>query len=694
MSRPSLLFSLFASPQTLPGVGPKLAKLLEKLDILKVRDLLFLAPFNLIDRSYTPALPQAQEGMIATLLVTVEQYTPPARPHQPFRIRVRNETGFLELALFNMKKQYVEQTLPLQQQRLISGRIERYRDQLQMNNPDYILLPSERSKLPPQEPVYPLTAGLTNKRLRLMIHEALKHLPTLPEWIEPHFLKQEKMPSWQEAILQLHNPQSILELDKSTTHRRRLAYDELLANQLAIALIRAHKRSRAGMSRAGKGILCTQLLGQLPFAPTACQQQARREIEADLAAPTQMLRLLQGDVGSGKTLVALMAMLTVIEAGYQAALMAPTEILARQHFASISRMCEGLPIKPALLTGREKGKAREELLAQLAGGNIQLLIGTHALFQDEVNFQNLGLAVVDEQHRFGVHQRLQITRKGEAVDMLVMTATPIPRTLLLTSYGDMAVSKLTEKPPGRTPISTKVLPLSRYDEVLEGIGRAIGSGARVYWVCPLVDESEESDLAAVTTRYTELSTRFPGQVVLAHGQQKGSERDAAMAAFAEGRASLLIATTVIEVGVDVPEASIMIIEHAERFGLAQLHQLRGRVGRGSASSSCLLLYAEPLGEIAKARLSIMRETEDGFRIAEEDLRLRGAGEVLGTRQSGLPVFRQADLSVHADLLATARDDANLILQRDPELMSDRGSALRILLHLYERQAAANYLRSG
>jgi ATP-dependent DNA helicase RecG len=694
MSRPALLFPLFASPASLDGVGPKLTKLLERLNLTKIRDLAWLPPVNLIERPRPANIKAAENGQRVTLKVEVCSHTPAARKGQPYRVLTRDDSGFLEIVLFNAHSDYASKVLPVGKYVAISGEIDRYRDRPQIVNPDYILPAEEFDRIPLREAVYPLTAGLTNKRLRVMVQEALEHVPILPEWCDDAFLKQQQFIGWNEAITQLHAPLSTLDLLPDSKVRRRLAYDELLANQLAIALIRQHQIKQQGVSRCGDGKLREQLAAQLPYQLTGSQHAAVKDILTDLAEPTQMLRLLQGDVGAGKTIVALFAALAVIEAGYQSALMVPTEILARQHFEKLSALCKDLPIRVALLTGREKGKAREQTLQELSDGSIHLLIGTHALFQDEVEFANLGLTIIDEQHRFGVHQRLQMRRKGVGVDMLVMTATPIPRTLLLTAYGDMAVSKLTEKPPGRTPISTKVLPLLRYDEVVDGIGRAIAGGARVYWVCPLVAENEDSDLAAAETRYTELKTRFGDVVALAHGQQKAAERDASMAAFAAGQAQILVATTVIEVGVDVPEASIMVIEHAERFGLAQLHQLRGRVGRGAAASSCLLLYAEPLGETAKARLTIMRETEDGFKIAEEDLRLRGAGEVLGTRQSGLPEFTHADLAAHNDLLLAARADSQLILNKDPELQNERGKALRVLLYLHERNVAASYLKSG
>jgi ATP-dependent DNA helicase RecG len=479
-----------------------------------------------------------------------------------------------------------------------------------------------------------------------------------------------------------------------TAPRQRLAYDELLSNQLALAIMRARNKRKAGRSNKGNGALRKMIAAALPYQLTNSQKQAAEEILADMAAPTRMLRLLQGDVGSGKTVVALLAMASAIEAGGQAALLAPTDILARQHFATLEPLCAKAGIELALLTGRDKGKARDALLGRLGNGELKLIIGTHALVQEDVDFADLRLAVIDEQHRFGVRQRQALADKGAGIDLLVMTATPIPRTLMLTAYGDIDVSKLTEKPAGRQPIDTRTLPLERLHEVADGLRRAIAGGARIYWICPLVEESDQVDLAAATERHRMLVQMFGDRVRLVHGKQKAAERDAAMAAFAGGDADILVATTVIEVGVNVPEATIMVIEHAERFGLAQLHQLRGRVGRGSVKSSCLLLYQAPLGETAKARLQILRETEDGFRIAEEDLRLRGGGEVLGTQQSGLPEFRLADLAVHGDLLAMARDDAQLMVDRDLPLKTERGEALRLLLYLFHQDEAIKHLASG
>jgi ATP-dependent DNA helicase RecG len=545
------------------------------------------------------------------------------------------------------------------------------------------------------EPVYPMTAGLTPRIMGKAVTAAVERAPVLEEWIEPRFVAKQKWAPWREAMHRAHSPEEENDLLLTTPWRERLAYDELLANQLALALVRQHQRRQRGRSLSGDGTLRAKVIASLPFTLTNSQRQAIDEIAADMGSGLRMLRLLQGDVGSGKTIAALLAMLVAVEAGAQAALLAPTEILARQHFATIAPLAEAAGVPAALLTGRDKGKARDAILADLASGRIGIIVGTHALLQEDVDFKDLGLAVVDEQHRFGVHQRVILAEKGAAADMLVMTATPIPRTLMLTAYGDLDVSRLTEKPAGRKPVDTRAVPLGRMEEVVGAVSRAIDQGGQVYWVCPLVEESEQVDLANAEARYRDLEHRFgEKRVGLVHGRQRAAERDRTMAAFVAGETSVLVATTVIEVGVDVPNASVMVVEHAERFGLAQLHQLRGRIGRGARASTCLLLYLAPLGETAKARLKVLRETDDGFRIAEEDLRLRGAGELLGTRQSGLPAFRLADLTVHNELLKAARDDATLALERDPNLTGARGRALRILLYLFERDAVVRTLRSG
>jgi len=576
----------------------------------------------------------------------------------------------------------------------VSGKVEKFGDTLQMTHPDHIGTQAEIDALSKVEPVYPLTAGLSLKVLGKAMTAALEIPPELPEWLDKPLVEREKWPAWRDALLRAHAPEDARDLSPETPPRRRLAYDELLSNQLALALVRAHMKRTKGLALKGDGSLREKVLAALPFQLTNAQTFAIAEIDGDLGADHRMLRLLQGDVGSGKTVVALMAMLSAVEAGGQAVLMAPTEILARQHHATLSAMAEAAGLQPLLLTGRERGKNREGLLEKLKTGAARLAVGTHALFQDDVDYKDLRVAVIDEQHRFGVHQRLTLAAKGRAVDVLVMTATPIPRTLMLTAYGDMDVSRLTEKPAGRKPVQTVLISQDRLDEVVAAVRRAREAGARVYWVCPIIEESETSDMAAAEERYDHLKSIFGDRVGLVHGRLKGAEKDAVMAAFKNGSIDVLVATTVIEVGVDVPEASVMVIEHAERFGLAQLHQLRGRIGRGADKSTCLLLHPRHIGETAKARLKTMRETDDGFVIAEKDLELRGAGELLGTRQSGLPEFRLADIAEHGDLLQIARDDAELILRNDPELESERGQALRQLLYLFERDAAIKYLRSG
>ncbi len=697
--RPPVLNALFAALTSLPGIGPRLEKLYARLlgrEAPRVVDLLFHLPSGVIDRRARPKLSEVQDGQLVTVAVTVERHrpAPPNRPRAPYQIYTSDETGTLTLTYFNARRDYLEKLLPVGETRYVSGTAEFYDGMLQIVHPDRVVDEKGFAALPLVEPTYPLTEGLTLGNLRRAIDGALARLPALPEWQDQAWVSRERFPLFADALRHLHRPHEPHDVLPQNPTWTRLAYDELLAGQLALALVRAHMRRQSGRGSASEGRLRARVMKALPYALTHSQQNAVDDIITDLARPQRMLRLLQGDVGSGKTVVALIAAAAVIEAGRQAAFMAPTEILARQHLKTIAPLADAAGIRVAILTGRERGPARKEILDRLTLGDIDLLIGTHALFQEDVAFRDLALAVVDEQHRFGVHQRLALAEKGQAVDVLVLTATPIPRTLVLTYFGDMDVSELREKPAGRQPVDTRTIPLERLEEVEDAIGRALQDGQRVYWVCPLVEESEKTDLAAAQERYEELRKRFGKTAGLVHGRMKGPDKDAAMARFAAGESKLLVATTVIEVGVDVPEATVMVIEHAERFGLAQLHQLRGRIGRGAGHSTCLLLYKTPLGETAKARLAILRETEDGFRIAEEDLRLRGEGDLLGTRQSGMPGFRVARLEVHGKYLGAARDDAALVLSRDPSLKSERGEALRHLLYLFGKDEAIKLIRAG
>jgi ATP-dependent DNA helicase RecG len=707
--RPALLATIFAPARSLKGVGPRIEGLLNKLVAprhqsahARVIDLLWHLPQGVIDRALTPRIADARIGELATLEVTVAEHRGGGRRRgfgAPYRVLVEDSSGALELVYFNADPAYLKRLLPEGSRRLISGKLESYDGWLQMPHPDHVVAvdaASDVAKLPLLEPIYPLTAGLTNTTVRKIVAQGLERLPALPEWIDATWRERNSWPGFANALRRMHEPQSTADLELSAPARTRLAYDELLANQLALAVIRQRLRRSAGRPLTAPGKLRKTILAKLPFKLTGAQARALAEIDADLADPHRMLRLLQGDVGSGKTVVALLAMATAVEAGAQAALMAPTELLGRQHLKTIETFAAPAGLRIALLSGREKGGERKEILAALAEGRVDILIGTHALFQEPVAFRDLAFVVIDEQHRFGVHQRLALQAKGtgRGAELLVMTATPIPRTLLLTGYGDMDVSRLDEKPPGRKPITTRVIPDERLEELVTELERPIAKGAQVYWVCPLVAESEVLDIAAAEERYADLKKRFGDKVGLVHGRLTGKEKDRVMAAFAAGDLSILVSTTVIEVGVDVPNASIMVIEHAERFGLAQLHQLRGRVGRGAAQSSCILLYRKPLSEAAQTRLSVMKSTEDGFVIAEEDLKLRGGGEVLGTRQSGLPEFRVARLPEDEALLQAARDEVRLTLFRDPELAGPHAEELKLLLYLFERDDAIKLMRAG
>ena len=695
MSRPFELDPLFRSVIILPGVGPKNAQLFEKLTGGgKVLDILFHRPVDFIDRRFSPDLKDAPNGKIATLEVRVEKHSFAPRRGLPTRVKATDGTGSIDIVFFNAGKDWIAKQLPIGKICLISGKVEYYQGQAQMVHPDMIGSPDDRAAIETIEPIYPLTAGITNKTVRKALQGSLGLLPKLSEWLDSAHKIKNKWPDWYKAMETLHNPSDEAGLSPAHPALERLAYDEFLANQLSLALVRLHQRKQNGRAWKNDGHLRKKVLAALPFKLTGAQKRCIDDIDTDMHEPLRMLRLLQGDVGSGKTIVAALAMMNVIECGAQAAIMAPTEILARQHQNSFSPWLKAAGISYVTLTGRNKGKEREAILEEIASGEAQVVIGTHSLFQETVEFKDLGLAVIDEQHRFGVHQRLQLSQKSKGTDVLVMTATPIPRTLTLTAYGDMEVSKIDEKPPGRKPVDTRLLPKEKVETIMDAISGQIKKGARVYWVCPLVEESEKLDLEAAEARYDVLRERFGAEVGLVHGRLKADEKDLVMGAFARGEIKILVATTVIEVGVDVPEASIMVIEQAERFGLSQLHQLRGRVGRGNAKSFCFLVYAAGLTKTAKERLRMMRETEDGFLIAEKDLELRGGGEILGTRQSGLPVFKLADITLHGDLLVAARDDTKLILQKDEKLESDRGIALKTLLYLFEQDQAITRLRAG
>lgn len=659
-------------------------------------DLIQIMPHSVIDRRQRPGIANAIDGAVTTVEIVVDYHQEPPKFNKrlPYRVIGHDETGEITLVFFHAQTSWLQSQLPIGEKVVVSGKVERFNGQLSMVHPDYIIPASRNEKLPLIEPVYPLTAGLSAKTLQRAITEALARLPLLPEWIDRTMVKQFGLPSFNVALHKIHTPIDPSDLPVDSLPRKRLAYDEFLAGQLALGLVRHKTKKLAGKANILKGTYTQKLRDALPFTLTQGQNQAFAEISKDLASNEAMLRLLQGDVGSGKTVVAFMAMAQVAENNGQSALMAPTEVLAQQHFATIAPLAEIIGLKTVLLTGREKGKLRQQVLDDIKNGKTDIIIGTHALIQESVDYHHLSLAIIDEQHRFGVHQRLNLLAKGVHPDMLVMTATPIPRTLVMTAFGDMDVSILKEKPAGRKNVITAILPEERLGELLDRVNVALQRGDKIYWICPLVEESESLELTSVEKRFEFLHQRFGDIVGVVHGKMTGSEKDQAMQDFKEGKTRLLVATTVVEVGVDVPDASIIIIEHAERFGLSQLHQLRGRVGRGDKQSSCILLYKAPIGKIAEARLNVMRETQDGFRIAEEDLRLRGEGEVLGTRQSGLPEFHMADLEVHSDLLTIARKDAQLILEKDPHLISERGQALRLLLYLFRKDGAIRLLRAG
>ncbi|HVR91702.1 MAG TPA: ATP-dependent DNA helicase RecG [Novosphingobium sp.] len=684
--RPDRLNPLFVAADSLKGVGPGLARPLEKLGLTRVRDFIYHLPDRFVQRRAVANLDEASTGEQIVVQLTPTEYRSSAG-RGPFRILAADAVGNIcSLTYFGRNGGWAKKQLPLGEPRWIAGRLDQFGQMLQIVHPDHVAEASGAALGTLVEPVYPLSEGLTQSRTATLVAQALDSVPDLPEWIEPGLMDKLQWPNWRDALALAHK-------GEHEPARDRLAYDELLANSLALMLVRNANKARSGTPLQGDEHLRAKLT--LPFGLTGAQQRSIGEIAGDMAQGAPMLRLLQGDVGSGKTVVALEAMLIAVEAGAQAALLAPTEILARQHYETLTRLAAGTGVTIAILTGRDKGRPRESILMGLLDGSIDILIGTHAIFQDAVAYKHLALVVIDEQHRFGVGQRLMLTQKGKRTPhCLAMTATPIPRTLTLAQYGEMDMSRLDEMPPGRQAIDTRVVAIERIGDVTGAVARHVESGGQAYWVCPMVREHETEDIAAAEARYAVLKERFGDTVVLIHGQLRPELKDAAMERFARGEAQLLVATTVIEVGVDVPGATLMVIEQAERFGLAQLHQLRGRVGRGEGKSVCLLLRGEALSETARERLALMRETQDGFLLAEEDLRLRGGGELLGTRQSGDTPFRVASLEQITRLLPIAHDDARLLIERDGGLASPRGEAARLLLYLFERDWGVQLLRGG
>lgn len=702
MSRPETLQPLFRSLHSIKGVGDKLAALLTRFfgapegQEAIVLDILMHMPSGTVDRRRQVGIADAYLNQIVTLKLHVDRHqTPPrGREHIPHRVFAHDETGDINLVFFRAQGGWVEKALPIGEERYVSGKIDFFNGEKQITHPDYIVEPEKFATLPLVEPVYPLTNGLSSKALAKLVRQAVESLPALPEWIDAATISQRKWPAFAEAMRSVHLPEDPGEAELWAPARQRLAYDEYLAGQITLQLLRSSMVSDRGIARTFTGTVTSKVAAVLPFKLTDGQNQALEEIRADLAAPERMSRLLQGDVGSGKTVVALMAMAAMAESGAQSTLMAPTELLASQHYKTIKPICDAAGLGCALLTGKMPAAERRAILAGLADGTTTIAVGTHALFQSGIEFKNLGLTVVDEQHRFGVHQRLALSEKGRHTDLLVMTATPIPRTLVLTHFGDMAVSVLKEKPRGRQPIDTAVLSIGDYDRVIARLQAKLSEGAQAYWVCPLVEESETLEVVSAEDRFAELQKIFGLEVALVHGRMSAAAKQDVMARFKANEIKLLVATTVIEVGVDVPNATIMIIEHAERFGLAQLHQLRGRVGRGSQRSACLLLYKDPLSETARARLDTIKSTEDGFEIAERDLELRGQGDILGTRQSGMPGYRLAVPDVHRHLLEFAHDDAKALMQRNPGLTGEEGEAARTLLYLFRKDLAIPLIRAG
>lgn len=676
--------------------------ILARISIVTVKDLLFHLPNTVHSRRFFESIQDlktfysdaANLSVKAGFIGEVVVHETARVNHIPTRVIVKDASGGMEVVFFHIKPSYLLTKLPVGRRFAFGGSINTYLGRIHMVQPEVILDPIQKSQLEGNDRIYGLTKGLSQNFFRKVMPVILDAIPNVPEWDE-HTTQENQWPSWSDAIKSLHTANSDMDLIPSTPARLRLAYDELLAHQLSMILVKNAYHRAAGIPKTAEGTLVKKAMDLIPFQLTNAQIMALNQTLDDLKSGHQMHRLIQGDVGSGKTIVALLAMLQTVESGFQATLLAPTDILARQHFASIKPLCEKLGIEIRLFTGRDKTKERRINNDDLQSGAIHIAVGTHALIQETIQFKHLGLAVIDEQHKFGVAQRAALSEKGNFIDTLFMSATPIPRTILLARYGDLDVSIIDEKPPGRKDIKTLVMPSAKEAELIASLDRSINTGNQIYWVCPLIEESDVLNLTASEDRFKQLCDALPHRRIgMVHGRMKGSDKDAVMMEFKQGNWDILVATTVIEVGVDVPRATIMVIEHAERFGLAQLHQLRGRIGRNDQESTCILLYAPNPTNIAQARLTIMRETNDGFKIAEEDLKLRGGGEIASTRQSGFPDYIFADPMQHKNLMETAYSSATELLKKNPDLLGNKGDAIRLLLKLYNRDDTLRYVRSG
>ena len=684
--RPKILYKLFSNLETIKGIGPKNAKLIERLCGKYLLDLILHRPIAYIDRRNSPKIKDLSNNSIVTLILKVDSHTPSFNKRMPYKITCSDETGQLNIVYFNLRGPYLKKMFPLGSKKVVSGKVEEFNGIFQMTHPQHIADESNLDSVKKIECVYPLTAGISSKIIQKSINSSLAIIDDLPEWIPNDYLQKNNWTSWKKSIYEMHNPNELKE-DKEDIYLNRLVFDELLSQQLTVRLIKNKISKLKGNTIKPNGSLLESLKNHLSFELTDDQNQAIKEISKDQSSPNKMLRLIQGDVGSGKTVVALHGMIQCAENSKKSILMAPTEILAEQHYNTIKLFADKLKLSCALITASNKKNHNYES---------DILIGTHALFQDKVSIDNIGLIVIDEQHRFGVHQRILLNEKaGNECDILLMTATPIPRTLELASYGDMDITKIMQKPKNRKPIITKSINLNKIESLKEALIKKLKQREKIYWVCPLVDESDKIDLQSVNQRVLDIQKYYKDfNVEMVHGQMKQEEKNKIMDNFKNFKTQILVATSVIEVGIDDPDATVIIIENSERFGLSQLHQLRGRVGRGTKQSTCILLFDGTLTDNAKKRINVMKETNDGFKIAEEDLSIRGAGEILGTRQSGLPNFRLTNLNVHKSLMLQAREMAIKIVEKDPELSSDQGKSLRLLLHLFNNQVAIDYLKSG